>query len=302
MENAIRIHRGSTIPLIKNTRGDKMSDAMKKESVIVSDALIGTFDILGATAIYAADEKDAARNIASLIIRAISESINEPIHEMQSYYEKKIPNGGRLNELIKRTSSYIYADTIVFTCDVSEFDLIMMRFATEYFQYMGIEITRRMFALGLPIRGCLNCGITARYNDDNKIVVSGKAYVDALKIADRLEFSGTVITEELYKVIQESQRAIDYPPMQYSLNLPCVVKDKSKKGCVTQDMWCLDWLDDTEFLKDHADVQQLIFNIFASHGKVVRDSVNNKIGNTENNIRLLISHRNGSRSPCAALS
>ena len=126
--------------------------------------------------------------------------------------------------------------------------------------------------------------------------------LDALKIADRLEFSGTVITEELYKVIQESQRAIDYPSMQYSLNLPCVVKDKSKKGCVTQDMWCLDWLGDTEFLKDHADVRQLIFNSFASHGKVVRDSVNNKIGNTENNIRLLISHRNESRSPCAALS
>ena len=105
-----------------------------------------------------------------------------------------------------------------------------------------------------------------------------------------------------YKVIQESQRAIDYPPMQYSLNLPCVVKDKSKKGCVTQDMWCLDWLDDTEFLKDHADVRQLIFNSFASHGKVVRDSVNNKIGNTENNIRLLISHRNEGRSPCAARS
>ena len=151
-----------------------MSDATKNESVIVSDALIGTFDILGATAIYAADEKEAGRTIVSFIVSAISESINKPIQEMQSYYEKKIPNGGRLNELIKRTSSYIYADTIVLTCDVSEFDLIMMRFATEYFQYMGIEITRRMFALGLPIRGCLNCGITARYNDENKIVVSGK--------------------------------------------------------------------------------------------------------------------------------
>ena len=267
-----------------------MCDVMKNESVNVSDALIGTFDILGAKAIYAADEKDSARTFASFIVRAISESINKPIHEMQSYYEKKNPIGGRLNELIKRTSSYIYADTIVFTCDVSGFNLSMMRFATEYFQCMGIEITRRMFASGLPIRGCLNYGTTAHYNDEKTIVVSGKAYVDALNIADGLEFSGAVITEELYKVIQESQKAIEYPPVHYSLNLPCVVKDK--KECATRDMWCLDWLDDTEFLKGQADVRQLIFNSFASHGKVVCDSVNAKINNTENIIRLMISRRN----------
>ena len=107
-----------------------------------------------------------------------------------------------------------------------------------------------------------------------------------------------MIKKEVEKLLQYVQKPARYTGGE----LNSVVKDKSKKGCVTQDMWCLDWLDDTEFLKDHADVQQLIFNSFASHGKVVRDSVNNKIGNTENNIRLLISHRNESRSPCAALS
>ena len=35
-----------------------MSDVMRNEPVIVSDALIGTFSILDAEAIYTADEKE----------------------------------------------------------------------------------------------------------------------------------------------------------------------------------------------------------------------------------------------------
>lgn len=278
-----------------------MNGAVKNESVRVSDVLIGTFDILGATAIYATDEKDAALSIASFIVKAMSDSTNKPLQEMQSYYyEKETPDGGRLGELAKRTSSYIYADTIVFTCDVSGFDLTMMRFATEYFLFMGIEITRRMFALGLPIRGCLNFGTTAHYNDENKIVVSGKAYVDAHNIAESLEFSGSVLTEALHERIIESQKVINYPPMQFSLNLPCIVKDKSKKECITKNMWCLDWLDDTDFLKDQADIRQLIFDSFTAHGKTVQDSVISKINNTETIIRLLISHKGEQRTLCTA--
>ena len=176
----------------------------------------------------------------------------------------------------------------MFICDVSEFDKIMMRFATEYLQVMAIEITRRMFIFGLPIRGCLNLGTIARYRDPNKIVVSGKAYVEAIRIADKLEFSGTVITDELYNVIKATDKVIDYPPLQSIFCLPCVLKDNHSRQSITTSMWCLDWLDDTDFLKDGADIRQLIFNSFAGHGKKVCGSVIDKINNTETIIRLLI--------------
>lgn len=278
-----------------------MSDVMKNESVIVSDALIGTFDILGAEVIFAANEKESVKSVVTFLEKTISRSIQTPKDELLRLAKEKLKTDEFIKELIKRTSSYVYADTIVFMCDISELNGIKRLIAHDYFLSMTTEITRYMFTCGIPIRGCLSCGIVARYKNDSATIISGGAYVEAIRIADCLEFSGTVLTDKIYHAYNEILKNGELP-LCHLVQLPCVVKDKSKKGCVTQDMWCLDWLDDTEFLKDHADVRQLIFNSFASHGKVVRDSVNNKIGNTENNIRLLISHRNESRSPCAALS
>jgi len=223
---------------------DEMSGEVRIQT---GETLIGTFDILGARSMFEATDANGAELVVSLIIRTMTDSIDGTIQKLQSLYKEVQPDGGRLKDLVERTSSYFYADTIVFTCDISEFDPIMMRFACEYFQFIAIEITRRMFAFGLPVRGCLSHGTTARYKDHNKIVVSGKAYAETIKTSDNLEFSGTVLTEELYKVIQESDNAIRMPPFQYSLRLPCVVKGGKNKAYITNDMWCLDWIDATDF-------------------------------------------------------
>lgn len=265
-----------------------MSGAVRIQT---SETLIGTFDVLGARSMFEATDANRAESVVALIVRAMSDSIDGTIQKLQNLYKEVQPDGGRLKYLIERTSSYFYADTIVFICDISEFDPIMMRFACEYFQYVAIEITRRMFAFGLPVRGCLSYGTTASYKDYNKIVVSGKAYTENIKTSDSLGFSGTVLTEELCKVIQESDNAIKIPPLQYRLRLPCAVKIGKDKAYITNDMWCLDWIDDTDFLKEQHDIRQLIFDSFTKHGKKVSDSVIGKIDNTETIIRMLIAHR-----------
>ena len=55
-----------------------MSDVMKNESVIVSDALIGTFDILGAEVIFAANEKESVKSVVTFLEKTISRSIQTP--------------------------------------------------------------------------------------------------------------------------------------------------------------------------------------------------------------------------------
>ena len=268
-----------------------MGKDARSEARIAVNSLIGTFDILGAKSIFSANDAKSAEFTASLIVSVMSDSIDGTIKELQSHY-KDLPNDGiRLKELVACTSSYFYADTIVFICDVSRFDTIMVRFACEYFQFMAIEITRRMFAFGVPVRGCLSYGAIACYNDNNKIVVSGRAYIDAIKVSDDLEFAGTVLTDEFYKVAKESCKAIDYPPMEYLLCLPCTVKDRINNKCITRNMWCLDWIEDTDFVGERTDVRQLIFDSFTKHGKKVGDSVIGKIDNTETIIRMLIAHR-----------
>ena len=265
-----------------------MSGAVRIQT---SETLIGTFDVLGARSMFEATDANRVESVVALIVRAMSDSIDGTIQKLQNLYKEVQPDGGRLKDLLERTSSYFYADTIVFICDISGFDPIMMCFACEYFQFIAIEITRRMFAFGLPVRGCLSHGTTARYKDHNKIVVSGKAYAETIKTSDNLEFSGTVLTGKLCEVIQECVNAVKIPPLQYRLRLPCAVKDRKNKTYVTNDMWCLDWIEDTDFVGERTDVWQLIFDSFTKHGKKVGDSVIGKIDNTETIVRMLIAHR-----------
>lgn len=246
----------------------------------VGETLIGTFDILGATALYAENDAEKCRSMTSFIVNTMSDAINGTTKELKTYYNELPDNGGRLEKLIRHTLSYAYADTVVLICDVSKFDKVMLRFACEYFLTLAIEFTQKMFTAGIPIRGCLSKGITARYVRENMVVVAGKAYVETLKTADALEFSGTVIADEFYKVVEEGCKIIDYPLTEYLLQLPCVVKDKDRKF-VTKKLWCLDWLADTDFLLSSSDVRQLIFDSFSGHGKQVCDSVLDKVNNTE---------------------
>ena len=232
--------------------GAEMKKNATTEPVIVANALIGVFDILGARAMYDANENATAEAIVRFIVDAFSEAIQAPKDELLMYAKDDPDICGKITKLIDNTLSYVYGDTIVVLCDVSAFRGSKMLLFYEYFWSMAIEITRYMFMHGIPIRGCLNLGTTARYTNENKIVVSGKAYVEAIRSADGLEFSGTVLTDEFYRVIAESNKELNWP-LQHLVQLPCVVKDRTHKNCITQNMWCIDWLDDTDFLCAMAD-------------------------------------------------
>ena len=267
-----------------------MKENATTESVIVANALIGIFDILGAKAMYDANENAKVESIVRFIVDAFSEAIQAPKDELLMYAKDDPDICGKITKLVDNTLSYVYGDTIVVLCDVTAFCGSKMLLFYEYFWLMAIAITRYMFMHGIPIRGCLNLGTTARYTSENKIVVSGKAYVDAIRKADGLEFSGTVLTDEFYKVIAESNKELNLP-LQNLVQLPCVVKDRTHKNCITQNMWCIDWLDDTDSLNDQADIRQLIFDSFSGHDKVVCGSVIDKINNTETIIRLMKGQR-----------
>lgn len=137
-----------------------------------------------------------------------------------------------------------------------------------------------MFMDGIPVRGCLSCGVAAIYKNECSVVVSGKAYVVAIRNADNLEFSGTVLTDGFNEAYNKNMKNLG-APMSCALQLPCAVKDKINNKVAFKKMWCLDWLDDTDFLKDGSDIRQLIVDSFAGHGKDVYDSVVDKINNTE---------------------
>jgi hypothetical protein len=276
-----------------------MSEDARIGKVIATDALIGTFDILGATAIYAIEEKHNVEKITMFLVESISHAIDAPKDELMRLAKESSINDDYIKELIKRTSSYVYADTIVFMCDVSELDGIKKQIAYEYFMPLSTEITRYMFMDGIPVRGCLSCGVVAIYKNECSMVVSGKAYVEAIRNADNLEFSGTVLTDGFNEAYNKNMKNLG-APMSCARQLPCAVKDKINNKVAFKKMWCLDWLDDTDFLKDGSDIRQLIVDSFAGHGKDVYGFVIGKIDNTETIIRMFIAHRKaGKQCRCA---
>ena len=86
-----------------------MSEDARTDKVIVTDALIGTFDILGATAIYAIEEKHNVEAITMFLVESISHAIDAPKDELMRLVKESIINDDYIKELIKRTSSYVYA-------------------------------------------------------------------------------------------------------------------------------------------------------------------------------------------------
>ena len=265
--------------------------ATENESVKGIRALIGTFDVLGAKAIYAVGDVEETKAIVSFVREEKLDAIDRTLKRLKEHYSELANDGERLKSLVNRTSSYLYGDTIVFVCDISTLNDTDLRFATEYFQVMAIEIARRMFTAGIPIRGCLSTGTIASYTDHTAVIVAGKSYVDTITCSDNLEFSGVVLTEDFHKIVEDGVKVIDYPLLPQLVNLPCVVKDKERGG-KTVDAWCLDWLDDTPFLQtSYVDVRQVIFDSFVARGKRVNEGVVRKIDNTETMIRLMLTHR-----------
>ena len=261
------------------------------EKIHAVGALIGTFDILGAKSMYSATNTNTSSKLSELVLKTVSEATCAFANELKKLFKQNEQLDEIFGSIVSHSSSYFYADTIVFICGVSEIDKRIRPFAIDFCLSLAQNITSRMFMHGLPVRGCLSYGTVSMFHDNNRIIITGKPYVDAIRISDSLEFSGTVATEEFYTYLKAAQK--DITSFEEKLfSLPFVVKDKHQKaGTKTIIGWCLDWIGNSKFLLEHADIRQLIFNSFASHGKTLGDSVVEKINNTETVIRLLIHRR-----------
>ena len=100
--------------------------------------------------------------------------------------------------LLKRLKWLVFSDTIFVAMpldrttntDGLKFDLI-------FFGTLAAYINRRMFEIGLPVRGAIHVGDVIL----SKKCFAGKAVVDAHKLAQRCQIAGTIVSQDAYNYI-----------------------------------------------------------------------------------------------------
>lgn len=121
-----------------------------------------------------------------------------------------------------------------------------------------------MFKEGLPVRGCIDYG-DCLYNEHGNFLL-GLPFIKAHRESEKLCFSGLVITDEAWNVVDEGHRNSDI----VMLKVP--IKDHGKD--VYKPRNCIRWCSDDDLLHDE------IYRSFSGHDKPINDRVVDLIDNT----------------------
>ena len=256
---------------------------------IPSDTLIATLDLLGVTQMIcnAKDSNDLV-NIYSSISK-VYKLVQTQASAMLSPVAERLVKKGSNAESVKKMcdaveasiQSNYFSDTIVISLHSSD-KKNFSRISTTFFFFYVKAITYRLFAHGFPVRGCIDVGDVLRGEN----LVIGKPYVNSLQKAERLEFSGVVVTDEAFKI---------YNTMNDKARIVCPLSELPipvKGGYVTA--MCLNWLLPNE--KSSAkilncgieDLEQLLYEKFSANGKVMGEAAVRKLSNTAMTVRAFL--------------
>jgi hypothetical protein len=246
---------------------------------IVNNGIVCFLDILG---------------YKSLIINNTIEECAKIIKEILKDLPKEV-----LDEIMKETKEKISAETVKLiekiisptNCTVIMIsDSILVLFDLEnelcFEDNFGVALAyirklfTKSFEVGLPMRGCIDIG--SYYYNDN--LFAGKSIADTYAECSRLDFSGIVLTDTVFKKVENSisgkKRIFDN--VLIKCNVPLNDNSENEK-------YLLKWYSKKNY-ENINDIKQFIFNSFLKHNKGINSSVMKKIDNTENILRIFINH------------
>lgn len=272
-----------------------MSDAkIAQGKVTVSKSLVATFDLLGISSLMLNSTEDNLNKLADSLHEVYGLTTTKLREIMQKHSQACEHNGARqiLDRIREAISFNVFSDTIVASMRLDqryieeqfskfdfsvEYENLFRGHAVYIFLRMIETIANILFSSGFPARGCIDIGPMYWEKD----LVVGQPYVNALKCADKLEFSGVVFTDDAKKFCDEQVKTIKDPDCEFgSLQLEV----PTKGGMLT--LPCLNWIyNDMDFSKQSTDLRQLLVERFSEHGKTMSASVWDKLENTERTIR-----------------
>jgi hypothetical protein len=239
------------------------------------NCIFGLFDVLGFTSFCEnCDSTNAERvlkvmddfetEIPEIVIRGLDVRNNLP--------QDKI-------DLLKTRLKWLtFSDTIFVAMPIEQSDHPdTIKFNLILFMVLAAYINRRMFEIGLPVRGAVHIGDVIV----SKRCFAGKAIVDAYKLSGKCQIAATVVSDETHALLLKSfSDPKGYHFMYESLHVECEVPigtthlSRSLLGNSCEKMKTLCWffldMGRIERFMIPLDLNGFVQDKFKAHGKSCR--------------------------------
>lgn len=242
------------------------------EELKTEQGMVGFFDVLGYQSIIDNNKiSDAARILSESFIRIpgkVENKLSESLKETRkALYE----------EIQKRMKFIIISDSIVIAIpflplDEKKPEVKKVNGIQLFYFFTTVSLLlHTSFDEGFPLRGAIDYG--EFYIQDRTF--AGRPFINAYRLANRLEISGCVLTKEAETEFRNcvEKDAMDYLFFSYLVPL----KNNENKRCLALKWLCPygDWGEPPK------DIRQYIADKFHAHNKDVPRDVFPKIDNTE---------------------
>ena len=241
------------------------------------NCIFGIFDVLGFTSFCENCEPQAAEKVLKIIDDFETEI---PRLLWQHFDPDNQAPQDKKDMVTSRLRWLTFSDTVFMAMPLEADDQPdTVKFNLLFFTMLVAYINRRMFEIGLPMRGAIHVGnVTV-----SRRCFAGKAIVEAHRLGERVQLAATVISEAANAFIcQACPPATGFHGFFQSLIFEC---DLPTKPSGTERIKTLCWfflhlghLPPFEIPKD---LTAYITEKFTEHGKVLGDEAKSKVANTE---------------------
>ena len=256
-----------------------------KKAIFSNECIIAVFDILGFQALIENNISNKRKYDELISYLMSNELLGKQVPKMLNRLNRLNRLYNRENYLIdnveKRSHILVISDSIVSVFLLEGLDEIKKINIIHWFiNSICSTILIQMFEYGLPLRGAIEhgeCFIQER-------VVIGKPFINAHKKANQLEFSGAVVSNDVYNLLLGKTSNLDFDCKMTAA--PLKLNPENREVCI-------DWYNKH---KKENDIRDFVYNSFSMHNKHVSPSVMAKLTNTEMMIRgFVLDHEKNKR-------
>ncbi len=159
------------------------------------NCIFGLFDVLGFTSFCENCDFGNAERVLKVMDDFETEVPELLLHGLD---EKNDTPQDKINEVKERLRWLTFSDTIFVALELKATDKPdTIKFNLIFFAILAAYINRRMFELGLPMRGAVHVGDVMI----SKRCFVGKAIMDAHRLGAQCQLAGTVVSNEAYALI-----------------------------------------------------------------------------------------------------
>lgn len=249
---------------------------MKTASSTVQTGILGLFDILGYQSFL---ENNDSVKAAALVVDRIVDAEETVIKYVRETAGSDDQEAILFVRYIERVAWAAFSDTIILMNPIEPGGDLTDNIRSWHALILSAQILcKYMFEQGLPLRGAITYGNYV----SRKTCFAGRAILDAYKLANELEFAGSVMTEQAF---QELQRITEHSASDQTVRLlldVSLLRYQVPREKVNEPLRTLNFLavKGTSSRRWRGVLYQIVLDSFRKHRKSISDREIQKAKNT----------------------